>query len=1038
MPRQPTISEIRLNDTIACLGPALSLLNDLHDALGTPFIPAISTTTVSLIAAVQNAKKNKAECAQLLENILQVLYAILNVHVKSETAGSIEPAMFHEIGRFAETLHKIHTFVEAQTEGNRIKSFFRQSEMTTLLKDSRESLKHAMQVFKIESGSTILGDIGMMQKTAETMHKELLLLISKLSDETSSVGASSVYTKLNNSSSLTSSNSFSMLPAKPKIFHGRQAELAEVVQILTQDSARIVILGPGGIGKTSLAKAALHHPDVAAKYDCCYFTSCESASTSIEVAAIISAHLDLKPGRDLTKQVLRCLAQKSSSLLILDNLETPWETEARSSVEELLSLLADIPQLALMVTMRGAERPAKVRWTRPFLMPLKPLSSEAALQTFEDIADDSHEPIIIKQLLSLTDNMPLAVALIAHLVDYEGSSSVLNRWQTDKTSILSAGSSRGSDMDVSIRISLSSPRLISSPGAMDLLSLLAMLPDGLSDQELMGSLLPIPNVLACKTVLLGTSLAYTDDRRRVRSLVPIREHMQKFHPPAPPLVQALQSHYHFLLDLYMAYQGSYQADRVNQIIPSLGNLHQLLLQGLQAGNPNLNQTIACTISFNVFSIAIGRGRLGLVDKIPALLGPEDHELHVQFIATVFRSLLEKSIDHPEILAGQAISHLEYINDPVLPVVLYRLLGYYYVNHDNVQAGMQALEQALTLATSAGNIVEQARILNMLASAKWAAAEYTAGLALAIQAQGLTQLAGNFQEEANSLWIQAGFHLKLGDYQQGLFLLQRAREHLKLCGMSDGNLDRGILNTQASLHVLKTEYTEARSIHSTTAQNTSPEQDVFRHAYALFSMGQIDVALGRTERHVEDHLENAKMLLSSIGYSIGVNECEMSLANLKLTAGDLITAKAIFEKCLEWSWGNYAEITSYCLEHMAEVRRWTTNFTWSSVYAVVYLAFAQRSQEKRAVYKALQSLGDVFLLKEDEEDAETLFTLALEGFTSMDIHRSRADCMQRLGDIMKKRGDVVKAEEFWLEARPLFERSLQANEVAQLDARLGRT
>ncbi|KAF8169960.1 hypothetical protein K438DRAFT_1854497 [Mycena galopus ATCC 62051] len=1011
MPRQPTISEIRLNDTIACLGPTLSLLNDLHDALGIPFIPAISTTTVSLIAAVQNAKKNKAECAQLLENILQVLYAILNVHIKSETAGSIEPAMFHEIGRFAETLHKIHTFVEAQTEGNRIKSFFRQSEMSTLLKDSRESLKHAMQVFKIESGSTILGDIGMMQKTAETMHKEMLLLISKLSDETSSVGASSVG---------FSSNSFSMLPAKPKIFHGRQAELAEVVQILTQDSARIVILGPGGIGKTSLAKAALHHPDVTAKYDCCYFTSCESASTSIEVAAIIGAHLDLKPGKDLTKQVLRCLAQKSSSLLILDNLETAWETEARSSVEELLSLLADIPQLALMVTMRGAERPAK-----------------AALQTFEDIADDSHEPIIIKQLLSLTDNMPLAVALIAHLVDYEGSSSVLNRWQTDKTSILSAGSSRGSDMDASIRISLSSPRLISSPDAMGLLSLLAMLPDGLSDQELVGSLLPIPNVLACKTVLLGTSLAYTDDRRRVRSLVPIREHMQKFHPPAPPLVQALQSHYQFLLDLYMAYQGSYQADRVNQITPNLGNLHQLLLQGLRAGNPNLKQTIACTISFNVFSIAIGRGRLGLIDKIPALLAPEDHELHVQFITTIFRSLLEKSIDHPEILAAQAISHLEYINDPVLPIVLYRLLGYYYVNHDNVQAGMQALEQALTLATTAGNIVEQARILNMLASAKWAAAEYTAGLALAIQAQGLTQLAGNFQEEANSLWIQAGFHLKLGDYQQGLFLLQRAREHLKLCGMSDGNLDRGILNTQALIHVLKTEYTEARSIHSTIAQNTSPEQDAFRHAYALFSMGQIDVALGRTERHVEDHLENAKMLLSSIGYSIGVNECEMSLANLKLTAGDFITAKALFEKCLERSWGNYAEITSYCLEHMAEVRRWTTNFTWSSAYAVVYLAFAQKSQEKRAVYKALQSLGDVFLLKEDEENAETLFTVALEGFTSMDVHRSRADCMQRLGDIMKKRGDVVRAEEFWSEARPLFERSLQANEVAHLDARLGR-
>lgn len=51
---------------------------------------------------VQNVKKNKAECTQLLEDVLQVLYAILNLHIKSETTGSLPPGMSHEVGRFTE------------------------------------------------------------------------------------------------------------------------------------------------------------------------------------------------------------------------------------------------------------------------------------------------------------------------------------------------------------------------------------------------------------------------------------------------------------------------------------------------------------------------------------------------------------------------------------------------------------------------------------------------------------------------------------------------------------------------------------------------------------------------------------------------------------------------------------------------------------------------------------------------------------------------------------------------------------------------
>jgi hypothetical protein len=71
--------------------------------------------------------------------------------------------------------------------------------------------------------------------------------------------------------------------------------------------------------------------------------------------------------------------------------------------------------------------------------------------------------------------MPLAVDLIAHLSDYEGLSNVLLRWETEKTAMLSVGYDRGANLDVSISLSLSGPRI--TPNSKQLLSLLSILPD---------------------------------------------------------------------------------------------------------------------------------------------------------------------------------------------------------------------------------------------------------------------------------------------------------------------------------------------------------------------------------------------------------------------------------------------------------------------------------------------------------------------------------------------------------------------------------
>ncbi|KAJ7459373.1 P-loop containing nucleoside triphosphate hydrolase protein [Mycena latifolia] len=515
--------------------------------------------------------------------------------------------------------------------------------------------------------NTIFNSIAEMQKRAENMHQELLELITTLSDGTMSDRSSSIYRYANGSQNSSNSNSFSLLPSQPKIFHGRESELEDIVKMLNGESPRIAILGPGGMGKTSLARAALHHQDITAKYEDRFFVACDSVNSSIQIAALIATHLGLNPGKDLTKPVVQYFSSRLASLLILDNLETPWEPKvSRGGVEELLSLLADIQHLALIITMRGAERPAKVRWSRPFLQPLKPLTDNAAWETFVDIAEDTHESKDIKQLLQLTDNMPLAVDLIAHLVDSEGCSNVLSRWETERTTLLSEGHDRRSSLDASIALSISSSRMNSRFGAKDLLSLLSLLPDGLSDVELLQSHLSIQDILGCKAILIGTSLAYIDDNKRLKSLVPIREHVMQFHPPAGHLVNSLQTHFHSLLVLYQSYHGLDHTSMVNQITSNLGNLRHILRRGLHAASPNVSDAIECTIALNSICRFLGHSWLDLMEIVPNILPePCNYRLEVQFIIETFNSRKHHPIPTPELLINRAMSHFHNFNDQVL-------------------------------------------------------------------------------------------------------------------------------------------------------------------------------------------------------------------------------------------------------------------------------------------------------------------------------------------------------------------------------------
>jgi hypothetical protein len=146
-----------------------------------------------------------------------------------------------------------------------------------------------------------------------------------------------------------------------------------------------------------------------------------------------------------------------------------------------------------MITTRGAERPAKIKWSRPFLPQLKPPPTVAARDMFVDIADGPSTPqeeTALQGLLEVTASVPLAISLMASVASAEGYTAALSRWEAERTVLMSEGFDKRSNLEKSILVSLNSPRLSVTPHARHLLCLLSLLPDGTSDVDLIKPVFP--------------------------------------------------------------------------------------------------------------------------------------------------------------------------------------------------------------------------------------------------------------------------------------------------------------------------------------------------------------------------------------------------------------------------------------------------------------------------------------------------------------------------------------------------------------------
>ncbi|KAJ7239239.1 hypothetical protein C8J57DRAFT_1478415 [Mycena rebaudengoi] len=943
---------------------AATTAQNIAETAKVPFLGSTAALCLSITKSVQTIRSNKEEYVEVLEHIHEILCIIVQLDSTSEIRGVLPTAVLYDIAKFTEALEKLFTILNGQQKGTlgKIKGLFRQPEARDRLETCKQELNRMVGLFKAQVTGSTLSQMGQMKKDAKEQHEELVALLEKDSSSDRSSMAGTLASLKNNSS-----GSFGLLPPCPQIFNGRESELQDVVNILIQDSAHIAILGAGGMGKTSLATAALHNPQVEAKYSHRYFVPCHSSPTCNELAMTIADHIGLKKGSNMAKKIAHYFAHAPPSLLVLDNLETPWETlSSRAEVEEFLSLMTDVPKLGLMITLRGAERPNKVKWTRPFLAPLEPLSNVAAWQTFIEVADEGHDDASIKELLELTGNLPLAVSLIASVASSEGCAKALARWKLESTRMLSDGYDQRSSLDISIMLSYTSSRM--TPGAQELLSILSMLPDGLADADLVQAKLPIPDILACKATLIQTALAFVGQDQHLKVLVPIREHILSIHPPQNILKLKLQEHFHQILDLWHhQFRNLNITDILPQISGNLGNFNTVLHDGLQPEGLDIVQNFRSILFLNQFYYQIYSTYSPLLLQLSGqMLHWKDNQIFGEYLI----QLLETSYYLPDLDLNCNITlGTQYFTskDPLEQSRWYRALGMYFRFAKSDLAGaLQYFQTAYSLAERTGYpTIVGYRALVSICAIHLLTGKPLSALTHAKEAYRYVEHIGDIYGQAWSLSLQGRSHIQLANYWHAQHLLQKSRHILATLGHQQSGFNLSILNLQAEIHLVKSEYLESRQLQVVIA--SSCQAISYDAILANLNNAFIDITTGVDSKIIHRNLDITQSHLKAV---YGTNGRHTSLiadyvaAELWLRDGALGTVNALFEQCLTLSLDINIELALQCLARLGDLSTGMNDIPTTLQWTGIFLGLALKCKDKCQTIQAFRCLAYLMLLYMD--------------------------------------------------------------------------
>ncbi|KAK0429924.1 hypothetical protein EV421DRAFT_1939660, partial [Armillaria borealis] len=883
-----------------------------------------------------------------------------------------------------------------------------------------------------------------------------------------------------------------ILPPSPTVFMGRDDLVQEgIVNLLADSPHSIIIMGFGGMGKTSLALKILHDAAVQAKYEACrYFIPCDivcSVDPTVEVLLqTVMKKMNLKLTGDAVKQ-LHTISKPT--ILVFDNFETLWDHSSdQYSIQMLLAQLNAMKQIILMITMRGSVAPIEdVNW---LILPpngLSPVNESISLDIFSAISRYTIDGEAVRELVKELEGWPLAITLMAYQAKILSPKVLLQSWCQEKTLLLQmprAQPHRLLSVDISIKITLQSPLLSLKPNILKLLSVTCHLPNGIPTWDsLIYKMLPkVPEQTLIISSLLQSGIIYQDAKKGLKLLLPIQEYLKTYFMQPDTDIESqicifylneIRNNNLQVLNLKEHAKNiewiSYRLLDNNDISEkNLTTIYEFYSDGVIQCLQNLENICQITDQYSEATIKIEKA-MQMFEDIGNSLGTAQclqslgHFLQMSDQYSEATVKLEKAIDMFEdigdslgvaqclrslgnilritnqyskatIKMEKAMQIFKDIGNSLGAVQCLQSLGDILQMTNQYSEATVKLEKAMQMFEDIDHSLGVAQCLKSLGNILYMTNQYSEATVKLEKAMGMLEDIGDSFGAAQCLKSLGDTLYMINQYSAATVKLEKVLKMFEDIGHSLGVAQ--CLQSLGDILQMKNQYSEATVKLKKAMKMFEVISNSLGVAQCLKSLGNIfQITNQYSEATVK--LEKAMQMFEDIGNSLGAAQCLKSLGDILQMTNQYSEATVKLEKAMQiFEDIGHSLGVAQCLQSLGDILQITNQYSEAIVKVEKAMQIFKDIGDSLGVAQCLQSLGDILQMTNQYSEAAVKLEKAMQIFEDIGNSLGVAQCLQSLGDILQMTNQYSEAAVKLEKAMQIFEDIGNSLGVAQCLKSLG--